>query len=154
MPRAWRSSPWRGSASWLLAAPATIFARMRGMVVVVERRAERARREHVALDLEDLVERHDRRAELALRALGLERIDVGDGELGARRVELLAEVVADVADALHRDVHALERRRARAASFTQASMPRRTPSAVNGDGSPEPPCVDVDAGDVLGHACG
>ena len=51
----------------------------------------------------------DRRAELALRALGLERVDVGDGELRARRVELLAEVVADVADALDGDVHALER---------------------------------------------
>ena len=34
--------------------------------------------------VEDLVERHDRRAELALRALGLERVDVGDGELRAR----------------------------------------------------------------------
>ena len=28
-------------------------------------------------------------------------------------------------------------------------MPRRTPSAVNGDGSPEPPCDDIDAGHVL-----
>ena len=41
--------------------------------VVVQGRAERARGEHVAVDVEDGVERDDRRAELAVRTLGLER---------------------------------------------------------------------------------
>ena len=36
-------------------------------------------------------------------------------------------------------------------NFTHASMPRRTPSAVNGDGSPEPPCDGSTPVHVLGQ---
>src|SRR5690606_23696514 len=49
------------------------------------------------------------RSELALRPLGLERIDVGHRELRARGVELATEVVADVAYALDGHVHVFER---------------------------------------------
>ena len=107
---------------------------------VVQRRAERARREHVAVDVEDLIERNDLRAELAVRALGLERVDVGDGELRARPRG------APCTGGSRRARRPAPRRGCpRAKSFpslnsTHASMPRRTPSAVNGDGSPDPPC--------------
>src|SRR5437660_8680885 len=76
--------------------------------VVVQPGAERARREHVALDFRDVVDRDDRRAELALRALALELVDVRDGQLRSRRVQLLAQVIADMPDALNCDVHAFQ----------------------------------------------
>ena len=71
--------------------------------LVVDDRAERARREDVGLHAVDLVGADGTRAELvddALHALG---VDVGDDELRARLVQLLREVVADVPAALHRD---------------------------------------------------
>ena len=117
---------------------------------IVERRAERARREHFALDAEDVLERHHLRAELAVRALGLERVDVGDRELRARRVQLLAQVVADVTDPLHRDVHPFEgiplqlelHARLDAAAHSESRERRRIA---------RPAVLRVDAGDVLRH---
>ena len=51
--------------------------------VVVHAGAERARGEHFAVDHRDLVDVGDGGAELALGALGLELVDIGDGELRA-----------------------------------------------------------------------
>src|SRR5262249_38664866 len=117
---------------------------------VVDAGAERARREHVALDFGDVVDRGDRRAELALRALALELVDVGDGELRTLRVQLLAEVVADVTDALHRDGHAFQvglaelelHARLDAATHAERGERRRIAGAA---------VRRIDAGDVLGH---
>ena len=117
---------------------------------VVERGAERARRDHIALDLEDLVERDDARAELARGTLRLERIDIGDGYLRALRVELLAEVVADMADPLYRDVHALER------VTSELQLHARLDAAAHakrgeGRGIAGAAVRDVDAGDAPCH---
>src|SRR6185369_10139954 len=76
---------------------------------VVDDAAQRARGEDIRLDAEDAVVLHRLRAEVFDDALHFPAIDVGDDELRARLMELLAQVRADVPEALDGDHLALER---------------------------------------------
>ena len=118
--------------------------------LVVHRRAEGARREDVAVDVEDALERYELRPELPVRALGLQRVDVGHRELRPAGMKLLAQVVADMTDALHHDVNARERRPAQLVLDARLDA---SPHAERGEGRriPRPAVGRIDAGDPLGH---
>ena len=112
--------------------------------------AERARREHVALLACGRSSGGQAVAPSATSSLDPLRVDVGDGDLGAR-----VEQVAN--EARRRRVLRPARPRATPrrsspspASAAAARIPQKTPHAVIGEGSPEPPRLDRQAGDVVG----
>src|SRR3546814_18005431 len=75
---------------------------------MVENRTERTWRKHVNIVRMDRIHRHCSRAEVLDAALDGRRINVRDPLLGASRMQVLREPVADVADTLDGDAQPLE----------------------------------------------
>src|SRR3546814_5360928 len=75
---------------------------------MVENRTERTWRKHVNIVRRDRIHRHCSRAEVLDAALDGRRINVRDPQLGASRMQVLREPVADVADTLDGDAQPLE----------------------------------------------
>jgi hypothetical protein len=82
--------------------------------------------------------------------LGLERVDVRDAELCPCRVKLLAEVVADMADALDGDVDPAERRLLQLERDARLDAPA-DPERGEGRGIPRAAVGHVHPRDVLRH---
>src|SRR5579871_10801 len=74
----------------------------------IEHGAERTGGQHVDFEGKNLVRSHGARPEFPDRAADDLRSHIGDRQPHALRCEQLAEVIADAAEALHRDSHALE----------------------------------------------
>ena len=130
------SSPIPASASWLLAAPAMILQRSAPIVSPSDRRAQRARREHVALDGWIL---HRGGPDAPSASRGSQPVGVMSATVTVARPPAGGgRHAADVAQTLHGDVDAVESRPS-PASRSEARIPQKTPQAVIGDGSPEPP---------------
>ena len=83
--------------------------------VEIDHRTERARREDVALEVERGVGLADGGAQLRRQRLGPSRRAIGQGQHGAVSGDEPREVRADMADAVHDDAQALERRASRRA---------------------------------------
>ena len=100
-------SPWPSwpCASWLLAAPATMRARNRGIDCVVSTAPERAGGEHVDVLEQHVLDRHRVRPELIAHALQCGGSHVRGAQPRAGGGEQAAQVIADAAHALdgHRD---------------------------------------------------
>src|SRR5678815_3162703 len=101
MPRSSRMSPWRSSASWLLAAPAMTSTLRRFSVssLIVAPSAQGC--VDVALFIIDGAGLDSLGPELVHHALRLVTVNVGHHDLRALAVEMAAEVVCDLAGALH-----------------------------------------------------
>ena len=148
-PCACSRSATRSSASWLLAAPATIAAAQPRDRLVVEQAPQRARDEHVDLRSQRLVRGSSSARRAAPRAPACARRDRRrPGRAGARAA--LGDPRADVAEPDHADrADRAASGRAKARSH-EARIAASTPSAVSGLGSPEPPRLRGEPGHVLG----
>ena len=97
-------SPSCGVASWLLAPPGDDRRIERGDRVGGQDRAQRARADHVGLEPEQRVGRHDGAIGLRGERLRAAGVDVGDRQARAFRRGEAGDAARDAARALERDV--------------------------------------------------
>ena len=127
MPRCISAVPWRGSASWLLEAPATICAFNWGMVLSL-RMAPIAQGAKTSTSRPKIASAPTTVAPSSCRArVELLLVDIAHPQAGTGLFELPGEVETDVAHALHRHPQAIERITTELFPNTAARMPTKVP---------------------------